>query len=152
MQIRRFRKSDAPEVARLHRDTIRSVNTKDYPQPHIKVWSNRVSADRWAKYFGKNTIFVAVDKRKILGVASYKKDEIMAMYVHKDSIGKGVGKKLLLRLERDALKNGIKKIKCTSTVTAQSFYEKNGYKTIKKTKFKIKNKYLTVYKMKKHLQ
>ena len=86
----------------------------------------------------------------------YSKEQIDlwsgGLYIHKDNLRKGVGKKLLEKLEKDAYKNGVRTIKCNSTITAHKFYKKNGYKTIRKTKFQIGNQKLTVYDMKKRLK
>jgi len=145
MIIRKFRDLDAIELARLHRSTIRNVNRQDYPKKQIDVWAGKTSAERFRRLAKENTRFVAVEKGKLIGFADYKNDELMGLYIHKDHIGKGVGKKLLQILEADAYKNGIRTMKCTSTITAHKFYEKNGYKTIRKTKHQIGDQKLTVY-------
>ncbi len=152
MRIRKFKKLDAIQLARLHRSTIRNVNNQNYPKKEINVWAGKVSAEKFRKSAKENIRLVAVEKGKIIGFGDYKKDDLMGLYIHKDWIGKGIGKKLLQRLEVDAYKKGIRTMKCTSTITAHKFYEKNGYKTIKKTKFQIGNQKLTVYEMKKRLK
>ena len=152
MIIRKFRDSDAAELARLHRSTIRNVNSQDYPTKQIDIWSGRVSAKRFRKSANENIRFVAIEDGKIIGFVDYKKDDLMGLYIHKDHTGKGVGKKLLRILEKDAYRNGIRMMKCSSTITAKKFYEKNGYNTIKKAKFQMENQKLTVYEMKKRLK
>lgn len=152
MQIRKFRNSDAVELARMHRGTIRVINKKDYTKQQIKVWAT-ASAKRWrdnAK--AKNSaIFVALNKNKLIGFIQLKGSEVKALYVHKNYIGREVGKRLLKKLEETAYKKSIRKLICLSTITAKDFYNKHGYKTIKKTKYKIGNQKLTVYKMEKNL-
>lgn len=152
MRIRKFRDSDAAELARLHRSTIRNINSQDYPKKQIDVWSGRVSAKRFRKSAHENVRFVAIEDGKIIGFADYKKDDLMGLYIHKDHTRKSVGEKLLQRLEKDAYRNGVRMMKCSSTITAHKFYEKNEYKTIKKAKFQMGNQKLTVYEMKKRLK
>ena len=65
MRIRKFRNSDATKLARLHRSTIRNVNSQDYPKEQIDVWSGRVSAERFRKSAKENTRFVAIANKKI---------------------------------------------------------------------------------------
>jgi len=48
-------------------------------------------------------------------------------------------------------KEGCKEIMLKSTITAKDFYEKNGYKIIKKTMHKIGDKKLQIYVMSKKL-
>ncbi len=152
MVIRRFRESDAVQLARLHRSTIRAVNKKDYPAKQIKAWSGRVSARRHRKYSRQRVKFVAIENGRLVGFAEYKDDEIMGLYVHKDYMKRGIGKRLLVRVERHAYSKGIRVLKCTSTVTARLFYERNGYRTIRKTKHAIGRYKLSVYRMRKRLR
>ena len=152
MKIRRFRNSDAVELARMHRGTIRAINRKDYSKKQIQVWA-RSSAKRWrGNAKAKNSaILVALDKIKLVGFIHLKDSEVKALYVHKTYIGRSVGKRLLKKLEEIAYKKGIRKIKCVSTITAKNFYTIQGFKTIRKTKFQIKSQKLPVYSMVKDL-
>lgn len=148
MYVRKFRASDAVEVARLHRNTIRFVNSKNYPPKQIKIWSGRTTAKRFRNSINIFFRFVAVDKDRIVGFGDFKKDgELMGLYVHKDYQGRGVGSLLLKKLEESARKKGIKKLFFGSTITAKDFYKKHGYKIIRKTFIKIKNQKLIVYSM-----
>ncbi|MBI3027782.1 GNAT family N-acetyltransferase [Candidatus Woesearchaeota archaeon] len=152
MKVRKFRTSDSIEVAKLHRNTIRYVNRADYPSRQIKVWSGRTSAKRFRNSVKTRVRFVAVDKGKILGFGDYAPDgELSGLYIHKDFQGKGVGKNLLIKLEKQARKQGIKEFHLSSTITAKDFYKRNGYKIIKKGKHEISGQNLTIYRMKKKL-
>ena len=153
MYIRKFKASDAAEVAKMHRNTIRFVNSKDYLPEQIEVWSGRTSAKRFRDSIKMFFRFVAVEKGKIVGYGDFKKDgELAGLYVHKNYQGRGVGFLLLKNIEKSARKKDIKKLFCYSTITAKDFYKKQGYGIIKKTKFPIKNQKLTVYKMSKLLK
>ena len=151
IKIRRFRVTDAIELARMHRETIRAVNRKDYNKKQIKVWA-KASAKRWRENSKNSIILIALDKNKLIGFIQLKDSEVKALYVHKNYIGRNVGKNLFGSLEDIAYKNGIKKLKCMSTVTAKNFYNKRGFKTIRKTKFQIRNQKLPVYEMVKILK
>lgn len=153
MKIRKFRITDAVELARLHRETIRAINIQDYTKKQIKVWAT-ASAKRWRENAKAkdSTILVALDKNKLIGFIQLKDSEIKALYVHKNFIGKSLGQKLLKKLEQITYKKGIRKLKCMSTITARNFYSKQGYKLIKKTKFQIRNQKLTTYEMEKILK
>ena len=154
MIIRKFRNSDAIELAKMHKATISNVNSQDYNKKQIKVWSDKISANKYKKTSKEKNrvIFVAIEKRKIVGYGEYLDKHIAGLYISKDHLGEGIGKKLLQILESHAYKKGIRTIMCFSTITAHKFYEKNGYKTIKKnTKYQIGNQKLTIYEMKKRL-
>jgi putative acetyltransferase len=73
------------------------------------------------------------------------------LYVHKDYLFQGVGKKMLLKLEREAYKMGLRELHLESTITAKDFYAKHGYKIIRKGKHRIENQELTIFHMHKRL-
>ena len=153
MKIRKFRITDAVELARMHRETIKAINIKNYTKEQIKVWAT-ASAKRWRENAkAKNsTILVALDKNKLIGFIQLKDSEVKALYVHKDYLERGIGKVLLKKLEETSYKKDIKKLKCSSTITAKNFYKKHGYRIIKKTKYQIGNQKLTTYEMEKILK
>ncbi|MDP2642941.1 MAG: GNAT family N-acetyltransferase [Candidatus Peregrinibacteria bacterium] len=66
--------------------------------------------------------------------------ELSGLYVHKDYVGKGIGKHLLKLAENSIEKLGCKQIILQSTVTAKDFYKKHGYRVIKKALHPIGDK------------
>ncbi len=153
MRVRKFRKEDAAEVARLHRTTIRTVNSKDYRKGQIYAWSGRTSAKRFRDVVNDKdkVMFVAVEGNRILGFADYKGSDLLGLYVHKDYMERGIGTRLLNHLESYAYRNGVRFLQCEATVTAYEFYKKMGYRTLRKSVHKIKNERLPVYVMRKRL-
>ncbi len=151
IKIRKFKLSDAVSLARLHRGTIRLINKKDYSKREIAVWSGRTSAKRFRNLAKLNARYVALRNDKIVGFGDYKNNEIMGLYIHKNFIGRGIGTRLLIKMEREIYANGWKTLKCTATVTARPFYEKNGFRMIKKTIHKIGDQKLVVFEMRKRL-
>ena len=151
IRIRKFKLGDAVSLARLHRGTIRSINKKDYSPREIAAWSGRTSAKRFKNLAKLNARYVAVKNNKIVGFGDYKNNELMGLYIHKNFIGKGIGTQLLKKIEREVYANGKRTLRCMSTVTARPFYEKNGFRVIKKTIHKIKDQKLPVFWMRKRL-
>ncbi len=154
MKIRKATLDDAVALARLHRSTIRHVNKKDYPAHVIKAWSGRSSARKFRKLHAESVRFVAVEKGKIIGFGELIKDSgnLGALYVHKNWLRKGVGKKLFLVLEKTAKKQGVKEFEFESSITAKDFYERCGCKTVKKMRKRLrKGPMMTAYLMKKDL-
>jgi len=133
MEIRLAKDKDCAEIARLHRATIRHINSKDYPKKIIEAWSGRTNAKRFRDSLSKCKRWVAVENGKIAGFVDHgRSDELWGLYVHRDYIGKGLGSKLLKIAEDSLKKQGAKTIKIESTITARPFYEKHGYKFVKK--------------------
>lgn len=153
MKIRLFKAYDAAATARLHRLTIQHINKKDYPPRQIAAWSGRTTAKRFRDSISKLTRFVAEEKGKIVGFGDYNhKGELTGLYVHKDFQRKGIGNKLLQKMEQQAYKDGLRIFHALSTITAKGFYERHGYHTIRKTTHTIEGHKLVVYKMEKRLR
>ena len=149
MRLRKFRSEDAAACARLHRSTIRSINSKDYSTEAIAAWSAKTSAAGFRKNMNEVHRYVAEIDKKIVGFAEYQDSgEISGMYIHKDYQRLGIAKKLYSHIETLARKNDVEEFHLTSTVNAKEFYEKMGFRVIKKTKHSHDK---TVYEMKKNL-
>ena len=145
---------DAVAVARLQRQTIKTINSRDYSPSQIKVWSQRTTAKRHKTHPYLNYKYVATIKNKIVGFANFTPAPIgiiEGLYIHKNFQSMGIGRKLLQVVEKAGKKNGVKQFQLSSTITAKDFYLKNNYKIVKKQYHKIGNKRLIVYLMKKKL-
>lgn len=153
MRMRRARLSDAVELARLHRATIRHVLSKDYTPDIIAVWSSRTSAKKFRASHQTHIRYVVVEKEKIIGFADIGKDGTFgAIYVHKDYIGKGVGSMLIWKIEELGKEMGVKKFEFEGSVTAKPFYQRHGYKAVRKATHLVGGKLpMSVYIMRKFL-
>jgi len=151
MKIRLAQDEDYPEIARLRRQTIRNVNSGDYSEDIIQDWTTQTNTQSFRKKAHEHKRWVAIEKNKIIGFCDHNfKCELSRIYVHKDHLRKGVGSRLLKVAEDSLKKLGCKEIHIESTITAKDFYEKNGYKVIKKD-FHNGDKNAPIYKMTKKL-
>lgn len=139
MRIRRARLEDSVELARLHRSTIRHVNSADYDINVIEGWANRSTAKKFRDFHTKSIRIVAVENEKIIGFGEIIKENgnLGAMYVHKEYIGKGVGTKIMERLEKEAVKLHVHKWEFAASVTSMPFYKARGCTVTKKIKHKL---------------
>ncbi|MBI3418888.1 MAG: GNAT family N-acetyltransferase [Proteobacteria bacterium] len=133
MKIRLAKDKDYVAMARLRRQTIRHVNAKDYSKAAIRRWAAEVGAKDLIESAAACKRWVALDKDKIIGFCEHDfKGKLSRIYVHKDYLRKEIGSRLLAIAEASLEKQGFKKIVVKSTVTAKAFYEKHGYKVIRK--------------------
>lgn len=153
MTIRRSRPEDAAALAKLARDTIRTINVKDHTEEIMKAWSKGNTAAAYRRMEKEHIRYVAVEHGRIIGFTDMLPDgELMSLYLHKDRNRRGVGKKLLAVIEDKASTMGIKKMSCRSSVNAKGFYEKHGYRIIKRSQWQVEGiPPMTVYTMEKHL-
>ena len=148
MRIRLFRKEDAIKVSYIIKRSLIEVNSIDYPKKVIQFLCDAHSPEMLIENSQKKQIFVAVEKNDIIGTASLDENWIGGMFVDPKVHKKGIGTRLITFLEKRARKNGYKFVQLGASLTAYEFYQKKGYKKVKKRH----NKNIgTVILMRKHL-
>ncbi len=148
MKIRLAKDKDCAAIARLHRQTIRNVNSKDYTKEQIRAWSARTNANRFRNSADKCKMWVAIEDDKVAGFCNHGLDgEFWGLYVHKDYIGKGIGSRLMQTAEDSLKKLGFKKVSLKASITAKEFYKKQGYKVIKKDLHLVNDNELEIFVM-----
>lgn len=150
--IRRLAAQDIPEMRKLFRATVLTVNSKDYTREEVEDWAScGDSVEHWKELLAKNDYIGALDGQGgIVGFSSMNAEGYLhSMFVHKDWQGKGVATLLLSEVEKIARRYGVHKISVEVSVTARPFFEKHGYKVVKEQKAKANRLYLTNYVMEK---
>ncbi len=149
MRIRRATLEDAKELSALRKATIRAINKDDYTPAQIARWSKRWNTVEFQRKDDPFLRYVAVQDGKIVGYADIRKkspEEMGGLYVRKDFLQKGVGRKLMKKIEDVVRKMGIKRFLLHSSTTAKGFYEKLGYKVLSFKKNRIKGDYYILEK------
>lgn len=147
MIIRAYRPSDCKDLAELFYHTVHTVNAKDYTKEQLDVWATgRVDLEKWNQSFQEHDTVVAVDNERIIGFGDMDHTGYLdRLYVHKDYQKKGVATALCNRLEQ-AVQG---KIITHASITARPFFEKRGYKVIKKQQVERQGMMLTNFVMEK---
>lgn len=151
--IRKGQPDDLMELQQIFVDTISSVCTADYDAQQIKVWTSSIqNKERWNQIMTNQYIKVAQKGYKIIGFASLDNGNYVdALYVHKDYQRQGIAKKLYIDIEEEAKRKGTTKLNSAVSITARPFFEKIGFKIIKKQTVVRQNVELTNFKMMKKL-
>lgn len=131
MLIREFNVSDAFEVSSLIRRSIMERDNRNYNLKQLYSIANYYSADELSSNLDKKKIYVAVENGVIVGTATLRGDEIMAVFILPEFQGVGLGKKFMKILENDALKKGLSLVWLVAVLSAVSFYENLGYSIVK---------------------
>jgi putative acetyltransferase len=146
--------SDFPELTKLYKSTILSVNRKDYSAEEVEDWAScGDDITHWHELSAEQYCIVAENKkRKIVGFASINDAGYMhTMFVHKDFQHRGIATLLYNTLEKYAKEKGVHRITSEVSITARPFFEKQGFVVDEEQKRKANRLRLTNYKISKNL-
>ena len=131
MKIREYKSSDCNEIADLFYNTVHFINAKDYIEDQLNVWATgNINIDKWNESFLNNYTVVVKEDGIIIGFGDINNEGYLdRLYVHKDYQSIGVATAICDRLEK---KNEVERITTHASITAKSFFEKRGYRVIKK--------------------
>ena len=145
--IREYRNSDIDAVIAIFKDTVYTINSKDYSFKQIEAWTN-IDVNKWVETLEKNYSLVAIIDENIVGFGDIDdNNHLDRLYVHKDYLGLGIATSLCGKLEARASKE----ISTFASISAKGFFENRGYSTIKAQEVCRHGIYLTNYVMLKKL-
>ena len=149
INIRPAHINDIDQLARLFRDTITTINTKDYNEEQIKAWSGTIdNTDRIKAKLEEQYFIVAEIENVLVGFSSLTSTGYLDyMFTHKSYQGIGIASGFVSGIKAQAIKWGLKEITTDASITAKTFFEKHGFKTIRQQSVYIIDVMLTNYKM-----
>ena len=137
VEIKEYEEKYAKELSNIILDNLYTVNIKDHGKEFIDRISSSFTEEAIISNFAKRTkCFVAIENGVVLGTAGFDKfwgDEIgskyilLTVFVSLQAHGKGIGKKLILVVEKDAKRIGAKELHIISSIYACEFYRKLGF-------------------------
>lgn len=152
--IRTAQNSDSIELRDLYRNTVLTVNRRDYSQEEVEDWAScGDDLSKLESMIKTHYFIVAVNQQlQIVGFSSIiPQGYLHSMFVHKDFQGEGVATLLLKEIERYAVTVGITRITSEVSITARPFFEKRGYTVEVEQKRRANQLSLTNYWMAKSL-
>lgn len=133
IRVRRARAEDCAKIKSANVASVRGLCSGHYTPSQIAAWT---SSYRIQNYFRSmaagNIVFVAADGERIAGVSCLSEGKVRAVYVHPGYIGKGIGTKLLMALERAAQRKGLKRLELDSSLNAVPFYKRHNYRVVRR--------------------
>ena len=147
MEIRAYRQSDCKALAKLFYNTVHTVNARDYTQEQLNAWATgQVDLEQWNRSFQAHYSIVSVENGIIVGFGDIDRSGYLdRLYVHADYQGRGIGTAICGQLEQAAGGN----ITTHASITAKPFFEKRGYKVVKRQEAERNGVLLTNFVMKK---
>ncbi len=153
--IRQATISDIPEMTEVYKNTVLTVNRKDYSAEEVEDWASCGSDDieHWNQLFKEQHYVLAENEDGIIvGFGSINDTGYMhTLFVHADFQHQGLATLLYQHLEKYAQEKGARKITSEVSITAKPFFEKQGFVVDEEQKRKANKLCLINYKMSKEL-
>lgn len=127
VHVRPLRPPENQAVAALIRETLRTVNARDYTAVTIEQLCDHYSPARLAALAEAADLLVALDDSGIVGTAALHGDRVEGVFVRSDCQGRGIGRALMAALEATARSRALPALHLRSSLTAHPFYRRLGY-------------------------
>jgi len=132
LEIRRYKTGEEEAVWQVYFRSTREVVSNEYTVEQVTRWApDKIDLADLKNRLSEKNPFVAVDGSTVVGFAELESDgHIDRFYCLPEWIGKGVGGKLLDRLEEEAKKIGLKRIFAESSTLAIKFFIAKGFQVL----------------------
>jgi GNAT superfamily N-acetyltransferase len=122
---------DADEISAVILRALRETNAKDYTDEVIERVERSFSPSAVLQLIGKRTVFVATVGSRVVGTASLDGSVVRTVFVAPDAQTQGIGKLLMAEVERTARQQNIPSLTVPSSITAEPFYARLGFKAVR---------------------
>jgi N-acetylglutamate synthase-like GNAT family acetyltransferase len=130
MKIRNFKKSDAKRCSEIIYSCVDlSKKTTKSDKDHLKKIYTPLKT---AKLLEKSDFFVVENNKKVIGMGRLQNNKIATIYFDPKFHKKGGGRLIMGKLEALAKKRKLRKIWLESLLQSIGFYEKLGFKKVKR--------------------
>lgn len=129
---------DTLKAAQLFYETIHAVNKFDYSSKQLEAWAPTVepfhseSKQRIIDKLSNQYSVAAKECGLLIGFGSLDENhDVDMLYVHKDRQQQGIASRILSNLEQEARNHGKTEIATFASITARTFFTKQGYQVIR---------------------
>jgi GNAT superfamily N-acetyltransferase len=129
--IRPALEDDADEISAVILRGLRETNAKHYANEIIERIERSFSPRAVLQLIGKRTVLVAAIGSRVVGTASPDGRVVRSVFVAPDAQARGIGKLLMAEIERTARERNIPVLAVPSSVTAEAFYARLGFRAVR---------------------
>lgn len=132
LHLRPYREGDTPALITLFRETIHSVNRRDYSPAQLAAWAPaEIDEAAWAARQAENhTLLAGIDGAAVGFAELTAEGHLHMLFVHKDHQGEGIARALLAAMEARAHAAGQSEITTDASLTAQPFFQRQGFRRL----------------------
>ncbi len=149
MNIREILLEDVPSCIIVIQDCLDKSVT--YDAGIISFFKNKYDIGYLREKVSNGTFYVAEDRGEIIALGGIEEGWIKKMFVSYNSQGRGIGGRLINRLEEVAKIEGRSEVHLYSFPNSERFYERKGYESVEKVSLKRGNIEISTLHMKKSL-
>ena len=128
MAIRSMMPADAGAVHSIHSACLERTLLGRYTSEQITAWmTGRTPQGYLRASEAGERFFIAEVDRTAVGFASWQDDQLLAVFVHPDFQGRGIGSALVSACFEDAERTGATISSVSSVLGAEAFYGRHGF-------------------------
>ncbi len=154
INIRKANHNDVTAITTIFKETIQTVNAKDYSPEQIALWvSGGDDIQKWLDRIDEHYFVVTEENDQVTGWAYLSNGNYFdGLYIHKDHQGKGLATLFLKHFEEKVRENGHDQMDSDVSITALPFFEKHGFEIVRKQQKEFKGLIFENYIVTKKLQ
>ncbi|MHC8387126.1 GNAT family N-acetyltransferase [Pseudomonas sp. MDT2-39-1] len=130
-QIRPATPADAATISQVIIQSLRQSNALDYPPEVIAQVEKSFSTESICTLLTQRQVFVATIDHRVIATASLDHDVVRSVFVDPAHQGNGLGRQLMATIETLATDANIEVLRVPSSITAEAFYSKLGFRKIR---------------------
>ena len=128
------------------------MNRAHYTEEQVAAWAPEVPDARgWHARMSARLTLVAEEEGEVVGFAELEGGHLDMLYVRADAVGSGDGGRLYEAAEREAYDRGTGRITTEASITARPFFERRGFRVVRKQTVRRHGVWLTNFAMEKDL-
>ncbi len=130
-EVRLAQPTDAEGISQVILAALHSSNARDYPADVIARVASNFTPDAVLQLLTRRTVLVALQDQWIVATAALDANVVRSVFVNPALQGQGIGRLLMLEIERLAREAGVSVLSVPSSLTAEPFYTKLGFQTVR---------------------
>lgn len=128
MVIRKAHKDDAQEIRRIRNAAIASQCVGNYSPEELEIWTGGEMTEQFIEAVEDGFYVAILDGRVVgTGMIDLESGKVDAIFVHPSHMRTGIGRQVLLHLEKLALGTDLIQLSLDSTLNAAPFYRAHGF-------------------------
>lgn len=126
--IRKARKAEAQIILEIRNAAIRCQCIGHYSPEDIEIWASVEVTDQFIEVVDNSLYVASMDGCVVgTGMVNLESGKVDAIFVHPSHLRTGIGRQIMLYLERLALDAGLTQLNLESTLNAVKFYRAQGF-------------------------